>query len=153
METQEVGWQWDEADMGGCITTHQGCFVFAVDVDKGSAEIRRIAPSGNSTLLWSVPAATAKSAALALKGSILFVALYSRSATGCRILALETDSCQKLWETSLKGIGSIGHSKYSNQIQIRLMNEWLVIFGREESGRYIEILDLIDGRLVSSRKV
>jgi hypothetical protein len=153
MEAREIDWQWDEADFGGCAEYGPDRFVLVFDESEGTAEVRRVGPEGDATAVWSLPRATANSAALLAHDDMLYVALYSRSATGCRVLALDLISEEPVWETRLRGLGSIGHSKYSNRIQMRMVGERLVIYGREASGNYIEVLDPRDGQLISSERV
>ncbi len=153
MKAESIEWQWDDTDPGGYTDTDRGRFIFTVNEKNNTTEIRRIVSTGESTLIWSRPTATANSAALVCQDDVLYVAFYSRSATGCRVLALNASSGEVLWETPLQGIGSIGHSKYKNSVQIRMMDEYLVIFGWEASGKYIEILNPQDGRLIFNRKV
>jgi hypothetical protein len=153
METRDIEWQWVEADLGGCAEYGENRFIFTFNESEGMGEVRRVGPTGDSTRVWSLACMTADSAALVVHDDILYVALYLRSATGCRVLAVDLASRERLWETRLKGLGSIGHSKYSNRVQMRMIGQWLVVFGREASGDYIEVLDPRNGQLISSERV
>ncbi len=153
MDIENIEWQWDNTYLGGYAYTEGDCFVFTLSDNINTAEIRRVDPVGNSKWVQIIPAVNINSAALLVDKGKLYAALYSRSLTGCHILALDASSGNQLWETTLKGIGSIGHSKYANRIQMRIEDEWLLIFGNESSGRYIEILDPFSGRLIYNQRV
>ena len=75
-----------------------------------------------------------------------YTALHAASAPGCRVQAHEAASGRLLWETQLQGLrGSSHHSKYSNAVQLRLIGGQLEVFGKESSGRYVEVLDTVTG--------
>ena len=43
--------------------------------------------------------------------------------------------------------------EYGNRVQLRFVNGWLVVFGDESGGKYIEVLDPKNGRRLSNRMV
>jgi hypothetical protein len=49
------------------------------------------------------------------------------------------------WHPRLIGLGSVGHSKYSNRVKIRLHGARLAVYGNESAGRYTEIFDTANG--------
>lgn len=153
MDVESIEWQWDDADLGGQTDAEGDRFVFTLSDDANTAEIRRVDPVGDSTWVQTISALSVDSAALVVHDGKLYVALYLRNLTGCRVLALDASSGNRLWETPLKGIGSIGHSKYANRVQMRFRDECLLIFGDEASGRYIEVLDPFSGHLIYNRRV
>jgi outer membrane protein assembly factor BamB len=153
MDIESIEWQWDDTDLGGHADAGGDRFVFTLSDDANTAEIQRVDTVGDSIWVQTIAVVTANSAALVVHDGRLYVALYSRNLTGCRVLALDASSGDRLWETPLKGLGSILHSKYANRVQMRVKDEWLLIFGDESSGRYIEILDLASGRRIYNQRV
>ena len=153
MDIENIEWQWDNTDLGGYAYSEGDSFVFALSDNVNTVEIRRVDSVENSKWAQSIPAVTMNSAALLVDKGKLYAALYSRSLTGCQVLSLDASSGNLLWETPLKGIGSIGHSRYTNRVQMRFRDEYLLIFGDEASGRYIEVLDPFSGRLIYNRRV
>ena len=160
-----IAWQWDEAEAG----EHRGrvfldlegggCLVLTF-INHETAEIQRTGSSGESVWVQSVPSWIANSAALLLHAGKLYAALYSDMAAGCRVLALDAASGDLLWDTPLKGLGPIHHSKYRNRVQLRFIHHWnvpeggrLVIFGQEAGGKYIEVLEPDSGRQLSHQMV
>lgn len=57
-----------------------------------------------------------------------------------------------LWSVSLKGIGSVGHSKWRNDVQLDMHEGNPVVFGREGQ-RYIEVRDAKTGTLISNQQL
>ncbi len=87
-------------------------------------------------------------AAIAADASRVFVAFYNRIATGCHLAAFDAATGKPLWSVPLDGIGPISHSKYSNRVQLRMVNGHPTVFG-SEAQRYIEQRDAATGALVS----
>src|SRR5690606_42077852 len=46
-----------------------------------------------------------------------------------------------LWEKRLLGIGLVAHSEYWNMLQIAVVDDAVVVYGNEASGRYVEVVD------------
>lgn len=152
IEPENIDWHWDDSIPSGYVNIAGGRITFSA-TDGLDCRVKRIDPMGE--LIWRQPleGIGADSAAILIHGNLAYVAAYMRSATSARVFALNTASGEIVWETALEGIGSVGHSKYSNRVQIRIIDDQLVIFGDESSGKYIEILDSEDGRLIHNRKV
>jgi hypothetical protein len=99
------------------------------------------------------------------KGTFCF-AQYSTSSCGCRVIAFDTTTGAKRWETDLQAAGQIPHSAYSNQVTMRLApdtptgtpatnpSDWhsLMITGTEGAGNYVEVLDTESGAELAHRK-
>lgn len=101
---------------------------------------------------WAVavaPAHELSGAALAADGGRVFVAFYNRGSSGCQVAGFDGASGKQLWSIQLAGIGPIGHSKYYNRVQMRLIGGQPTVFGREAAGRYVEQRDAETGALVS----
>ena len=110
-------------------------------------------PSSQEPVVWAwddrQPAADGETA-LAWAGR-LYTAVYSRSATGCRVVAQDAAPGVTLWQAALQALGSVHHSKYGNAVQLRIVGNRLAVFGMESAGRYIELLDLDTGVAVYRR--
>jgi hypothetical protein len=84
---------------------------------------------------------------------LLFIAEYGRIQTGCSLRAVSTETGTTAWSVPLTGIGSIGHSKYANRVELRLMDGAPTVFGWESGGRYVEVRDRHTGALIHNRKL
>ena len=160
-----IEWRWDEAAASGSHEVHEAAggrrFVFGpTGAPDGhgagaakSGELAIAAWRGDARPAWvfPIPAGTADAAALAKRAGRLYAALYRTSVSGCRVLALDADTGRRIWEVALQGVGPIHHSKYRNRVQLTFIQDRLVAFGDESAGRYVEVLDPGDGRLLSSR--
>jgi len=148
-----IQWQWNDTDAGGYAETQDQRFRFALNDDGRAGEIRCMDAAGNIRWVVATDAPSTDSAALTVYEDKLFAALYWHGATGCRVLALDADSGEQLWEAPLKGVGSMGHSRYVNRVQIRISDGRLVVFGDESAGKYIEVLDPSSGRQILNQRV
>src|SRR5262245_33865826 len=154
---QPIDWQWAEAAPGhgrnAALDTPRGRFVFARGPDAGTVELRRLDPAGRTVWREVFGPSAADSAALLLDDGRLYAALYSELATGGQVVALDADRGNRRWATPLTALGPLHHSKYRNQIQLRLLPGGLAVFGDEADGRYIELLDPASGRRLAHRRV
>ncbi|MEC9441671.1 MAG: hypothetical protein VYE40_11255 [Myxococcota bacterium] len=93
-------------------------------------------------------------AALVIDREHLYMVHHSMISSGATAMAFDIRSGKQLWKVNLEGLGPVSHSKYRNEVQVRiergLGGEHLVVFGRESSGRYIERRDLSSGALASN---
>ncbi len=90
--------------------------------------------------------------AIARSGSLVLVAEFSPIATGCAISAYDLENGMSVWHTDLEGLGPIDHSKYSNRVQMEVIDRVLVVRGWEAAGHYIECLSIADGHRVWHEK-
>jgi hypothetical protein len=90
---------------------------------------------------------------LARDENLVLVAEFSPISTGCSISAYDLRSGEKVWQKALEGLGPIDHSKYSNRVQMEVIDRVLVVRGWEAAGRYIECLSVSDGRKLSNEKL
>lgn len=150
-----ISWQWDESTTGkhgaadSVLQAEDGSrFVSARLTDSEVIELQRLRKIGTSPLwVQRIPALGANVVVFLHYAGKLYSALYSSNTTGCRVLAQDADSGDVIWETILKGLGPLHHSKYSNRVQMRFMNGQLTIFGNESGGKYVEILEANSGQL------
>lgn len=85
------------------------------------------------------------------KENILYHADYSHNSSGCKLVAVDLKNGKQLWSTSLKGLGPVEHSKYRNAINLEFDGEVLTVFGKESSGRYVEVVDAKTGKTVGHK--
>lgn len=141
-EYPSIGWEWepDVRQARNQVEDPAGArYEFEAEPEP---RVTRTAPPGWST---AVPRLPGLEAALAADESRIYVALYSGASTGGMVVALDTRTGVVAWHTRLIGLGSVGHSKYSNRVQIRLNGDRLTVYGNESAGRYTEILDTANG--------
>ena len=83
-------------------------------------------------------------------GDILVYSTHSPIATGVQITAYDLSIGKLEWQTHLKGVGPVFHSKYRNQINLAVNDGVVTVYGKESSGQYIEKLNLTSGELISN---
>jgi len=86
---------------------------------------------------------------LARAENILLVAEFQSHSSGCAVSAYDLVTGEKVWNTALRGLGPIAHSKYGNRVCMEILNGFLVVLGHESAGRYIEVLSPKTGESVS----
>jgi hypothetical protein len=89
--------------------------------------------------------------ALVIDGELLFVLSFHRMATGASVHAYELATGVERWESWLTGVGPIAHSRYSAWAEMRVNEGRPVVFGWEDGGRYVEVLDRATGATLSNR--
>ena len=88
----------------------------------------------------------------AWSGDVLVYADFMASRTGCSVVAYDLKMQKQLWKTDLKGLGPIPHFKYSNSVNLEVVNaEAVRVFGQESAGEYLEFVDLKTGKMVGHR--
>jgi hypothetical protein len=90
---------------------------------------------------------------IAVDKDTVFVAHYCVMSSGATIHALDLATGKARWSTPVKGLGPIDHSKYSNHVVLKLIRGYLVAFGNEAQGRYIEIFDPQSGKMLSNHRL
>ncbi len=98
--------------------------------------------------------------ALAISGTTVLVARYCAISTGTAIDAYDLTTGAPLWHTQLYGVGPVGHSKYFNDVELRVApigkaarTSQLIVSGFEAYGKYVEVLDIGSGAILGNRKV
>jgi hypothetical protein len=123
--------------------------------DRAITGIERTDAAGRK--VWSAPlpggGTPTSAAALLMHDGTVYAALFSETATGAEVVALDAATGKVRFRSRLQGLGPLHHSKYRNSVQLRFIDPWVVAFGDESAGRYIEALDANSGATVSSRRV
>ncbi len=87
-----------------------------------------------------------------LSGDVLVYADFYPSRSGCSVVAFDLKNKKQLWKTDLKGLGPIDHFRYSNSVNLEVINNDAIrVFGNESAGQYLEIVDLNTGKTVGHR--
>lgn len=155
---EAIDWHWDDTASSGVrdramLPAEEGdSFVFTAGVSDKPMELKRARAAGDPIWRRRLQGIEANSAALLRGADQLYGAFYVDSAPGGHVIALDPTSGETLWAVRLEGIGPILHSKYSNRVQLRFINGWLVVFGDESGGKYIEVLEPKTGRLLSNKR-
>lgn len=84
----------------------------------------------------------------------LFVAKYNQASTGVTVAALDAKTGKLRWKANPYGVGSIGHSKWSNAVVLTCAKEGhLKVWGKESSPYYMELLDFKTGKTLSNTQM
>jgi hypothetical protein len=114
--------------------------------------LTRIGPDGSR--LWSADldegGLYATETLLVEADDLVVVAAYCSGATGAEVVALDRATGLRRWSAAPYGIGSIGHSRYSNAVRLGLEADRVVLEGVEAGGDYVAVLDRATGRLRSN---
>jgi len=152
MEAEGIIWKWDETKLENTAKFNGFQLVYKYDGTTYTGIIELKDTSGNIKNVWKRSVVYADSAFLLIEDNILFICLFSSSATGCYVLALNTSLWEIIWERQTPGLGSIGHSRYKNKVQMQMIENNLCVFGWESGGKYVDILDPTNGELVINKK-
>jgi hypothetical protein len=86
-------------------------------------------------------------------GDVVFLAHLNPMCTGCAVEAFDLKQRKQLWMSRLIGNPPQVHSKYRHQVNIMNENGVVVVYGKEDEGRYIEYLDARTGKTVGHKKL
>jgi|GEM_PF-5748164 len=129
-----------------------GAFLFVNDRHGKSERVERRGRNHKRKWQRRLPGhASCGNAALARHRRTLYVVQFCSMATGATLHAIDTRTGKLRWSKPLIGIGPIGHSKYSNDVQLEIRNGMALIYGNESSGKYVEARDLGTGDLLMNR--
>jgi outer membrane protein assembly factor BamB len=138
-----IGWEWDSAAAHEGHNQVEGPGRTRYEFVAGPEPcVTRTGSTGWST---PVPYVPGQEAEMVADETRIYAALHSGASTGCTVVALDALNGAIVWQTRLIGLGSVGHSKYTNRVQIRLGADHLTVYGDESAGRYTEILDPVNG--------
>jgi outer membrane protein assembly factor BamB len=112
----------------------------------GSAAMRVESTDPNARWTATIDSERSNAAAVAVTDDAIFVAHFHAIATGARVAKLRRDDGRQDWDVPLFGVGSIGHSRYRNDVQVEVLDGRLHVYGWESGGAYVEVLDLETGR-------
>lgn len=91
---------------------------------------------------------------LILPGHLLVFTIHDSISTGCTLVAFDLAKGRLHWQTPLRGIGPVSHSKYRNRLNLRAgPGKAVTVYGWEAFGRYVEVVDLASGKTVAHRRL
>ena len=153
-----VPWQWDDAapdlfPRADLVLARGGVsYTLALSSAHGHDQLRL----GDGRWTVTVPTEDLHEltgAALAADDTRVYVATYNKISDGCTLAAYAAADGHQLWSVQLTGVGSVGHSKYFNRVQLALIGGNPVVFGSEAAARYVEVREAATGALASNRKL
>ncbi|MCH9684842.1 MAG: PQQ-binding-like beta-propeller repeat protein [Deltaproteobacteria bacterium] len=112
----------------------------------GSATLERL---DGTRSLWSTTIRSEGScgrAAMRIVQGQLWVAHYCAVASGVELLSVDPDAGEITGSARVRGLGSIAHSEYFNEVELGERHGHVVVRGREAAGRYIEVIDPSTGQ-------
>lgn len=117
--------------------------------DKPKGLTLRLVQDGREIFSWQGHSRTV----FVTTDSTLYRADFHPSMNGCALVAYDLKNRQQKWKTALWGIGPRSHSQYSNQINLTFDGKYLIVYGNEAYGQYIELVDPESGRTVGHKVV
>ncbi len=88
---------------------------------------------------------------------VVYLAVFDHWGTGCEVVACDLGAGKLLWRTQLKGVkdnplrGGAGGLR-PNKVRLeQVNNEVLAVYGDENDGQYVEIVDMKTGRTVGHK--
>ena len=87
--------------------------------------------------------------AFVFSGSTLVYSSHRPYWPGCKLVAWDLKNAKQLWATHLKAIKVPNGSQYSNQINLKIQDGEVTVYGNESRGQYIEKIDLESGKTTS----
>ena len=153
MEAEDLLWKWDDSKSGTIATRNGFRISYNYDAASYTGRVELTDNFGKIQKVWERGDIYADSAFLLLNGDILFIGLFSRSATGCYLIAYDLSSKMVVWERQTPGLGSVGHSRYQNKVQMRMIGNNLCVFGWESDGKYVDVFIPVNGNLLVNKKI
>jgi hypothetical protein len=151
---EKLTWRWsdEKADLAYSIKTHLHDCNLEVVQEKEYGPIK-IRGKSDGKVIYSTERFSSYFVCTRWKQTI-YIAAHSSIATGCTVIALDLNTGKELWKTRLCGTGPTPfmHSKYSNAINIETDGKRVIIFGKEDDGRYAECLDIVTGATLANQR-
>jgi hypothetical protein len=145
----ETEWQFDDlASFDDRLATELGAFKMKVKDLGGKVSV--VISSSN----WEKPVGweTRTTSPFAHRNGVLYSTDVHPRVAGCSVTALDLRTNRRLWSTDLKGVGLVDHTKYRNEVRMEVLDgDTLRVFGKESSGRYVEIVDRHSGKTVGHK--
>ena len=80
----------------------------------------------------------------------LYYCSYTPASTGCSLVCVNLKSGKKEWTTHLYGMGPLSHSKYRNEVFLKIKDGKAIVCGIESAGKYFELIDLSSGKIIKN---
>jgi hypothetical protein len=152
---EEMDWRWskEHANLPWCIKHHLSDYQVETIINNPNfprhEQTMRISDHGELIYSLNVHEWTV----LTRSGDVIYIAEFSPIASGCALIAFDLETRKQLWASRLKAIGPQDHSKYRNSINIEMDDGAIIVFGNEEHGRYIELVDPETGKTIGHKRL
>jgi outer membrane protein assembly factor BamB len=151
-ESLEWRWSKDKASLAYSVKQHLPDYeVRRVNGDTYYTPIE-IRSKRDGTLLYALQKGS-ESIVFTRRKDTLYIAEYWPIASGCEVVALDLTTGKQLWRSRLQGIGPTLHSQYLNLVNIATDGQRIIVAGNEAHGRYVEVLDPENGKILANRKL
>ena len=146
-EKTQWAWPLETATPQDCARNFGGGYDVEIAQPKepSSPTMVQVCKDGNDVVTWR-----ADTGSVFVRGSdVVYRAEFSPYASGCSAVAYHLKRGE-LWKTPLWGIGPMGNSMYTNRVNMKLDGDYLIVYGDESAGRYIQLVDIRTGRIVGA---
>ena len=149
----ELQWKWskEKATLQYCIKTYLKDFDVEFSAKGFGTPITIRSKKENIRLVYEITE-WYQTALFARLDDKLFIAEYSPISSGCNVIAIDLSNGRRLWTSHLNGIGPTTHSEYLNRVNIDIDDQRVIVYGNEAHGRYVEVLDIENGKMIANRK-
>jgi hypothetical protein len=151
---EDAPWRWDyaQADFSDTETVllHFDHVVFD-RTDIHHPVIRRL--DAEDHVIWEepIPEGTNRTTLL-VSGNDLFAASWDVEKPGGQLAKLAADTGDPVWTVPIEALHAPAPTGgYFNRMQVWTWEDWLVVYGDESPGRYTEVHDPADGKLLANR--
>ncbi len=147
---EKTAWAWpaETATPEACVRQFGAGYEVEISEakDASSTPMIQIRKDGRDIVAWPAHMASVFLRA----GDVLYYAEFSPHSSGCSIVAYHLRHGET-WKTPLFGLGPLGQSMYTNRVNMKLDGNHLIVYGDESAGQYIELVDVLTGRIVGKR--
>ena len=153
ISNDEIPWQWSDADSSIIHYLQRGSKDYDISLTKpksANSYLLTVKVSDGAETLCEWESHFEGAFVFSKSGSTVVYSKFSPIANGCTLVAFDLKAKRQLWETRLKGIGPVRHSKWRNRINMKIKDDQIIVYG-DEGRKYIEVVDLNSGETVSHR--
>lgn len=146
---EETEWQFAEFNFDDTLAAElKGYEVTATAGDTPLDVAVQVSKDGKELL--SLP--THRWAVVRQRDGVVYYTDFDPISPGCSVVAFDLNAKKRLWKCDLKGLGWFNNSKYRNKVRMEVLDDdTLRVFGKESSGRYVEIVSRGTGKRVGHK--
>jgi opacity protein-like surface antigen len=146
-----AAWEWRPERSGLLWSMQTAPVEYEITVTRPSGVVGlldiRIALDAKTNYTWKAHLGTP----FLIRDRVLYYADYDPISDGCTVVAYDLTNKKQLWKTQLQALGGVDHSKYRNAVEMDFDGDALRVFGNESAGRYVEYVDLKEGKTVGHK--